>query len=117
MQTQPDNERGRPCTGPAISENFNLTSSVTAPLRITGEVYVDLTDVDEHKARNRVYYALNESPAGALVVIYVGPLTVNYEVLPMVWQYGQHVDVKIIGHARAVGRWVEALRNGLGVIA
>lgn len=82
---------------------------------ITGSVFVDLTDVHEDKARMRVHQALADAPPGARVVIYVGPLTVNPAVLPIVWEYGRHVTVEVSGHAFAVARWVEALRNGLGV--
>lgn len=82
---------------------------------ITGEVFVDLTDVAEDKARLRVHSALTHAPAGAVVVVYVGPLAVNPAVLPVVWEYGQHVQVKVTGHGHAVPRWVDALRNGLGV--
>lgn len=81
---------------------------------ITGEVFVDLTDVAEDRARLRAHNALHDAPAGAVVVVYVGPLAVNPAVLPVVWEYGQHVQVKIVGHGFAVRRWVDALRNGLG---
>lgn len=90
---------------------------MSGPPRITGSVYVDLTDVHEDKARMRVYRALVDAPGGAHVVIYVGPLTVNPAVIPVVWEHGQHVSVEISGHGYAVARWIEALRNGLGVVA
>ncbi|WP_148574953.1 hypothetical protein [Nocardioides caldifontis] len=84
---------------------------------ISGSVFVDLTDVAEDKARMRVYRALVESPEGARVVVHVGPLAVNWDVLQVVWEYGRHVAIEVSGHARAVALWVEALRNGLEVVA
>ncbi len=64
----------------------------------------------------RLYAALREAPAGARVQVYVGPLAVNPAVLPVVWEYGAHVTIEVSGHAFAVRRWVDALRNGLGMV-
>ncbi len=86
-------------------------------MRITGTVFVDLTDAAEDKARMRLHRALRESPEGAHVVVYVGPLAVNPDVLSVAWEYGKHVSIEVSGHAFAVAKWVDALRNGLGVVA
>lgn len=108
------NGAGELGSGETSSSPESLQSARPSPW-ITGEVFVDLTDVAEDKARLRVHSALTHAPAGAVVVVYVGPLAVNPAVLPVVWEYGQHVQVKVTGHGHAVPRWVDALRNGLGV--
>lgn len=84
---------------------------------VSGSVYVDLTDVVEDKARLRVYRALMDCPAGARCVIYVGPLAVNPDVVPVIWEHGRHALIEMSGHGFAVRRWVDALRNGMDAAA
>ena len=112
-----DNDRVPPAANQGHS---NVTDgddlSLTGPLRVTGEVFVDLTDVSVDKARGRAYFAVYESPPGATVVLYVGPLTVNYDVVRMVAEFGRHVEIKVSGHAPAVARWIDALRGNGEVI-
>ena len=55
----------------------HLNYSLSPSIWVTGEAFVDLTDVREDKARMRVYAALSDTPAGAQLVLYVGPLAVN----------------------------------------
>jgi hypothetical protein len=82
---------------------------------ITGSIMVNITEVKQDAARMRVYRALAGAPIGAHVVIYVGPLAVNPDVLSVVWEVGRHVTIEVSGETYSVGRWVDALRNGLGV--
>lgn len=88
-----------------------------ASLRVTGEVLIDLTEVTEDKARHRAYYGLYATPPGATVVLVVGTLAVNVNVLAMFAEYGQSVAVRVVGDGYAVRRWVAALRGDAEVIS
>lgn len=88
---------------------------VTQPdrLRVSGAAYVDLTDIPEDKQRHRLGRALEDTPAGARVVLYVGPLKVSPECVEVAQTYGRHIgSLEVLGHPFAVTRWVAALSEG-----
>jgi hypothetical protein len=78
---------------------------------VTGAILVNLTRVDPKIAHPRVA-SLRTAPAGAHLELVVGPLAVNPAVIRLVRAELPRLSVRVLGESYAVGRWVDALRNG-----
>lgn len=77
---------------------------------VTGVVLVDLREVKPDRAHMRVGNR-HTWPDGAHVLLIVGALAVNPDVVRLLHQQLPRVSVEVHGEAWAVGHWVAALRG------
>lgn len=84
-------------------------------MTISGRVYVDLRDVPEDKMRHRAG-SIQYAPAGARALLIVGALRVEPQTIWELRKYADRYDIEVLGEPYAVGRWVEALRDGMEAI-
>ncbi len=82
---------------------------------LTGTVVFDLTDAKSDRMRHRVA-GLPEVPTGARVVLRVGALAPEPEVIRVVASHEQRLHVDVQGTPHAVSRWLRALRENFGEV-
>ena len=78
---------------------------------ITGSVRIDATAVAQDQLRRRVA-AVETAPDGALVILIVGNLLVDWPALCLLREQVDRLHFDVQGEVVAVERWVRALRTG-----
>lgn len=82
---------------------------------LTGSVVFDLTNAKSDRLRNRVA-GLPDVPTGARVVLRVGALAPEPDVVRVVALHEQRLHVDVQGTPHAVARWLKALRDNFGEV-
>lgn len=82
---------------------------------ITGTVVIDIRDVDQDHIRGRCA-SIEHAPHGARVVLMVGALKPDPAGVDVLRGRVSRHDIEVQGSAHAVRQWVDALRNGMGLL-
>lgn len=87
-------------------------------MRVSGSVHVDLRGMDE-ESRRRSAGNLTSEPADTIVVLFVGDLWPDWDVVERMRVFGGHLgEIRVLADdAGTADRWVQALRNGFRVVA
>lgn len=82
---------------------------------LTATVVFDLTDAKPERMRNRVA-GLPDVPSGARVILRVGALAPEPEVVRVVALHERRLQVDVQGTPHAVRGWLQALRTNMGEV-
>lgn len=82
---------------------------------LTATVVFDLNGAKSGQMRNRVA-ALPDVPSGARVILRVGALAPEPDVVRVVALHERRLQIDVQGTPHAVRRWLDALRTNLGEV-
>jgi hypothetical protein len=83
---------------------------------LTATVFVDLTDDAEPDSMRHRVACLPDVPSGARVVVRVGALTIEPEVVRVLALHQRRLLLDVQGTPFAVRRWLEAVRTNMGEV-